>query len=61
MTLGDIIVFFETILLSIYELFRSIVVTYGIIVIVVLGTLMLLYPFALLFKLLINSVDTLMD
>ncbi len=61
MTLGDIIVFFETILLSIYELFRSIVVTYGIIVIVVLGTLAVLYPFALLFKLLINSVDTLMD
>ena len=61
MTLGDIIVFLETILLSIYELFRSIVVTYGIIVIVVLGTLAVLYPFALLFKLLINSVDTLMD
>lgn len=61
MTLGDIIVFLETILLSIYELLRSIVVTYGIIVIVVLGTLAVLYPFALLFKLLINSVDTLMD
>lgn len=61
MTLGDIIVFFETILLSIYELFRSIVVTYGIIVIAVLCTLAVLYPFALLFKLLINSVDTLMD
>lgn len=61
MTFGDIIEFIATIILSIYELFRAIVVTYGIIVIVVFCTLATLYPFALLFKLLINSLDTLMD
>lgn len=61
MTLGDIISFIWLIYTSIYKLFRTMLMAFAYLAVGIAVACIFVYPIAMLFKLLIVSVDTLLD